>query len=475
MSKINDLKENPTNNINLVDFYSLFCPEDKPKYLELLFKVLGNKRAQEIGGTRKALSDLFNIPILELSKFDDNQMSVLVMILLQDGVKNLTTFKTFCDYCERGVIVNKDVTSYKSFDQIENSVVNAEQKIFQKELEKEVKMIYEDDEWVVVRPLTYLSSCKYGANTKWCTASSQTSSHFTSYTQAGALIYSVNKKRKLKVATYQRFDGIKEITFWDAKDIKTDALSVNLPFEILKIIKCELDTYPVPNSQFVNDETKEKINRLNAKQRIAESVSIGNGRRYEQIMFTGMTTHLSGLTGFDGFETPIREVINSEDNRNSLGNKLAEATKFMRGEGQVDDRSGGQFSTSGSSGVDPRTGLSGTSGSSGISGSGGTSLPSGPNINLAKTTAFDENISSERVALSSKKGYRRNEEGIKEFIDGHNIITIKENIVNDAIILPLERIPPPSYKKEKTIGQKKTLEKSNRFASIKDLFNSTKD
>ena len=52
---------------------------------------------------------------------------------------------------------------------------------------------YEDDKWVIVRPLTFASSVKYGASTRWCTTYQAEKQYFERYWRQGILIYFINK------------------------------------------------------------------------------------------------------------------------------------------------------------------------------------------------------------------------------------------------------------------------------------------
>ena len=70
-----------------------------------------------------------------------------------------------------------------------------------KGLENETIKVYEDDVWLLVRPLSYLSSKKYGSNTKWCTTTESNSEYFIKYSSKGVLIYCINKKTGYKVAS----------------------------------------------------------------------------------------------------------------------------------------------------------------------------------------------------------------------------------------------------------------------------------
>lgn len=101
----------------------------------------------------------------------------------------------------------KDINQYKTLADLHNilnPIIKAsEEKIAQKEKEeKGVKKLYEDDDWLLVRPLTHEASCKYGANTQWCTASKNDSEHFKNYTEGGILIYLIHKKSNNKFAFY---------------------------------------------------------------------------------------------------------------------------------------------------------------------------------------------------------------------------------------------------------------------------------
>jgi len=79
---------------------------------------------------------------------------------------------------------------------------------------------YEDDEWLVVVPLTYKASCKYGANTKWCTTDSKTDAYFKNYSSEAPLIIVTNKQRKLKPDNLNKvqFNFGSEVQMKDAAD-----------------------------------------------------------------------------------------------------------------------------------------------------------------------------------------------------------------------------------------------------------------
>jgi hypothetical protein len=180
------------------------------------------------------------------------------------GGDNLVAFKKFCDYNERGLIDDNDLSKYKSFDQIWCAVGKSEMKIFEKDLECQIRHIYEDDTWLVLRPLTHFSSMKYGSATKWCTTMERDPDYFDRYTKEGILIYSLNKKTGFKVATHYHITS-DDLTFWDQNDNRKDSMRCRLPNEILQIINSEITLYPMSNQDFLSDEAKEKLRIIREK------------------------------------------------------------------------------------------------------------------------------------------------------------------------------------------------------------------
>jgi len=86
----------------------------------------------------------------------------------------------------------------------------------------DVEKIYEDNRFVVVVPKTHTASCYYGAGTKWCTASKDTKSHFSTYKGSGELYYIIDKTLPTsnpyyKVALNKKIAGHTE-DFWDVRD-----------------------------------------------------------------------------------------------------------------------------------------------------------------------------------------------------------------------------------------------------------------
>jgi hypothetical protein len=77
--------------------------------------------------------------------------------------------------------------------------------------ETHVDVLVENDDYILVRPKTHRGSLKYGANTRWCTASKNQQGTFSNYTRLGVLVYLNRKKIRGnkwdKVAFYIRNSG----------------------------------------------------------------------------------------------------------------------------------------------------------------------------------------------------------------------------------------------------------------------------
>ena len=153
-------------------------------------------------------------------------------------LNSIKYFNKFREYNEQNLIEEKNLHTYKTFDQVVDSVKIAHEKVTQKELEKSIEKIHEDKEWLILIPLTYEASVKYGYNTKWCTASESTGEQYKSYTKDGVLIYII-QKNKSKTAAYKRIDR-GEISFWDQKDTRIDSLQCNFPQYIMEIVSEKL-------------------------------------------------------------------------------------------------------------------------------------------------------------------------------------------------------------------------------------------
>lgn len=255
MSRVKNLRENSDNNLNLYEFISLFTPESKSKYAELLLKLMKKtpNLKSHVDEIKYRFKNEFNVNESKLNELNDLHLIMFYRILdTTFNFSDLKSFQRFCQLNERNLINQNDLSKYSSFDEIINELSLAEINAETKYLEKQVKIIFEDDEWILVRPLTYLSSKKYGANTKWCTTQYNNPEYFIKYSTKGVLIYCINKKTGYKVASFYSLDRENpEFSFWNQKDSRIDSLDTELTESLKKIIFTESKDINAKTNRFL--------------------------------------------------------------------------------------------------------------------------------------------------------------------------------------------------------------------------------
>lgn len=279
MSKIKELKTNPEHIINLVDALQLICPTDKIKYLEMFLRIMkGTPNMDELNiDLKETLISRYNVNSEMLNQIPKFQWAFIYNFFDKwFNDTDIIAFQKFCEYNEKGLIPENDVLKYTNFSEISKQVEIAQIKVDAKELETQVVKVYENEEWLVLRPLTHKSSCKYGANTKWCTAGNGDGSTFRRYAKDGILIYCINKVTALKVAAYKDLSKKMDISFWNQVDEKIDSMESTLPQNILNVISDEFTTKK-SNTSYLTPEQMEKENRFDNL--LSKSIDMGVSER----------------------------------------------------------------------------------------------------------------------------------------------------------------------------------------------------
>lgn len=102
----------------------------------------------------------------------------------------------------------RDIMSYSTFKDLimyvrSKEVSDIEEKIRLSKVGKdEYNVIYKDDNWFIVHPVTEPATCKYGAQTKWCTAG-RDDNRFDYYNYSGPIIIFIEKIGEGKVRKTQ--------------------------------------------------------------------------------------------------------------------------------------------------------------------------------------------------------------------------------------------------------------------------------
>jgi len=147
-------------------------------------------------------------------------------------------FDKFNKYVAR--LKQKDIFAYSSLEEL-NSVLSSMEATPSKSQQikatsADAPKVYEDDQVVVVKPLTHKAVMKYGAGTKWC-ITEKDGSHYKDYVKKGVEFYFILAKNKpsndpnYKVAVAVIKTG--DIEVFDAKD---DNLGTKIPYDIPKSV-----------------------------------------------------------------------------------------------------------------------------------------------------------------------------------------------------------------------------------------------
>jgi hypothetical protein len=243
MTKKEQVKQhNPFLDITLYDILTTLFPE--PKYLEMIVNLIKKERLDNktTHSSKELVTYLKERGQNLVDKYSDNRESLMYSILGYEFLFNEEQYRVIDEFITNNnqkLLNGVDLTSIKRYEDLNKLNSLCEIKKMGNELEKEIVKLLENDEWLVLRPLTHLSSMKYGSSTKWCTTSQYEPNYFTRYTREGALIYCINKLTGLKVAAYKNYDE-KVMSFWNMEDNRIDSLESGLPFEILLLIREEI-------------------------------------------------------------------------------------------------------------------------------------------------------------------------------------------------------------------------------------------
>jgi hypothetical protein len=183
--------------------------------------------------------------------------------------------ESFVDHLENGRIEKTDLTTYKSFDTIKVEVGKAEIKKQEKELAKETKILFSDDTWLILKPLSFRSSLCYGNQTKWCTASKNNPHYFYKYSTNGILVYIINKVDGRKFGVYSSSN---EFSVWDVKDRRVDSMEMRLPADLVDSVRDWCDLKNPKNIQLFTEEAlKEKAELMGSSLKLNTTITLDNG------------------------------------------------------------------------------------------------------------------------------------------------------------------------------------------------------
>lgn len=275
MPRIKEINENAPSwtKFNFLDIISKLDKSKTNKYTQMLIRVFSDKLNSQFNNNREDLNYITE----ELGKlvgpelYHLNLAEKITFFKLYETLVNRSDeqlINNFIDLNERKVENGVDVQKIHTFDDMNRYLSIASLKMFNKELRNQVVVDYDSDEWLIIRPITFEASSKYGAGTKWCTTSENNPDHFFRYSKRGVLIYIINKINGYKLACYKHLDE-NSVEFFNQEDQRVDSMMVELPLEILgrvkeivistKISNKELDVEKWTMSELLIEKMQHKI------------------------------------------------------------------------------------------------------------------------------------------------------------------------------------------------------------------------
>ena len=323
MSKITEIKKQyPELNISIIDLFLKMDSTKTNKYLPLMCKLLSsrfqvnklwNKRDEE--SEMNHIKERVSIMGLNYDGMSNNELYSYYCLADYFNHEDMKLLSSFQKYNERGLIQNKDVTSYQNFEQIMASVGLASLKEDEKELRSQIIREHDDETWLALRPLTFGASSKYGAATKWCTTYQNDKQYFERYWKRGILVYFINKITGLKFAVFKALDGDKELSFWNAADQRVDFLELDIDdymFPIIKQILKSEETNRDLSSTKIRTQVRQECGRSMEKSLVQED-------RYE-VERPMMEEDIPQMN----FEMAEREVVSRVVQLRPLGREIRE-------------------------------------------------------------------------------------------------------------------------------------------------------
>jgi hypothetical protein len=274
MSRIQELKKhNPHWSRSLIDYIEVILMGAKTKYTELFVNLLKQHVKTtyfDFNGWRDELIE-FGIDKSIVDNINDFEL-IYFSRCIQNLIPkhDLTTFKSFIEFNEKNLIGNKDITTIKTFSEVNDLVSLAEMRDWDKELESQVIIELDNAEtgWLLLRPLTFESSKKYGSATKWCTTERNSPNYFYRYYK-NILVYCINRKTGYKVAMHHIVNE-NETSFWNSTDQRIDSLLTDLDMEcktkLVELIKEGKSNYELTPEEYRKLEDKYELKETYSEQ-----------------------------------------------------------------------------------------------------------------------------------------------------------------------------------------------------------------
>lgn len=166
----------------------------------------------------------------------------------------LDIINEFTEHLENNRLGEKDINKYDNWNAVKLAINDADIKRGLKSKKNKIMILHQDEEWLILKPLSLEASINYGYGTKWCTSMRDSNTYFHRYSRDGVLVFVINRKNGVKYAIYS---SPKEYSVWTATDARIDSMETTIPFELLGKMKSWTNFDEVgPNYNYFDEEDK---------------------------------------------------------------------------------------------------------------------------------------------------------------------------------------------------------------------------
>ena len=285
MTKLKEIRESAPKwmTTSLFDILIEMDPSETNKFVPMMVSIINNEEKHLLNSNwsnederESFMSEIKSIIPSKFSRLSFEDMFPLFK-LMDSQAFSTTIFadiQDFMDLYQKKYMSGVDVSQIKNFNQLTTHLSLATVKQNLKEFEKQINKMYEDENWLLVRPITYESSLKYGAGTRWCTAAKTSPDHFFRYAENGVLIYCLNKNTGYKVAVFKSLYE-RETSFWNSADLRVDSMETELDGNVLNVLKNELKHETMVSNRDLDIRLFEDSRNIN--------MSYNQKKRYEEL------------------------------------------------------------------------------------------------------------------------------------------------------------------------------------------------
>jgi hypothetical protein len=229
--------------INLIRLLSKLDPSKTNKFTPFLLKIFKekienfSKDYEQVGGPFGNRYQFAN----NIMNSSDGVEKLLTLWIIDHTLhaESIEILAEFNEVLEKGLIEQNDISKYKDMGEIINQLSIAKTKDLLNKSRKEISVVYEDDTVMMLKPLSFEASLKYGAGTKWCTAMKNEPEYFYRYSKNGILIYLINKVSGRKFGCYSEENN--RVNIYNEVDESIDSFHMGLPYHTLTKLMGFLD------------------------------------------------------------------------------------------------------------------------------------------------------------------------------------------------------------------------------------------